>query len=56
MTWQVKGGDPEQHKGYHASIAAVRHHLEEADGHLERNSSTSEIDEKRRVAEQPIGS
>ena len=21
MTWQVKGGDPEQHKGYHASIA-----------------------------------
>jgi ketosteroid isomerase-like protein len=23
MTWQVKGGDPEQHKGYHASIAAL---------------------------------
>jgi ketosteroid isomerase-like protein len=22
MTWQVKGGNPEQHKGYHASIAA----------------------------------
>ena len=21
MTWQVKGGDPEQHMGYHASIA-----------------------------------
>jgi ketosteroid isomerase-like protein len=21
MTWQVKGGDPEQHKGYHASMA-----------------------------------
>ena len=21
MTWQVKGGDPEQHTGYHASIA-----------------------------------
>jgi uncharacterized protein (TIGR02246 family) len=23
MTWQVKGGDPEQHKGYHASIAVL---------------------------------
>jgi hypothetical protein len=23
MTWQVKGGDPEQHKGYHASIAIL---------------------------------
>jgi hypothetical protein len=21
ITWQVKGGNPEQHKGYHASIA-----------------------------------
>jgi ketosteroid isomerase-like protein len=21
MTWQLKGGDPEQHKGYHASMA-----------------------------------
>jgi hypothetical protein len=21
MTWKVKGGEPEQHKGYHASIA-----------------------------------
>jgi hypothetical protein len=23
MTWQVKGGDPEQHTGYHASIAVL---------------------------------
>ncbi len=23
MTWQAKGGDPEQHKGYHTSIAVL---------------------------------
>ena len=44
MTWQVKGGDPEQHKGYHASIA-VREggSLEEAHGHQERNPCTRKV-------------
>ena len=49
MTWQVKGGEPVQGKGYHASVAVLEDGAEEADARLERQSTTSQIDSQRRT-------
>jgi ketosteroid isomerase-like protein len=45
VTWQVKGSDPVQGKGYHASIAVREDGVwKKADGHHQRNSRTGEVD------------